>query len=436
MVAGILAACNKDGGEGDTPPADTPVWEDLVSGLKLDMNSETAKFVDPEIKQFIDGDTTHFYVNDSRFEDGVLKARYLAVNTPESTGKIEEWGKKASNFTKTKLSSAVSIVLESDTSIWEADSTGDRYLTWVWYKTAEDAEYRNLNLEILQEGLAIASSSSQNRYGEICMKAISQAKTFKLHVYSGESDPDFYYGDCIELTLKEIVANPEAYSNMKVAFEGIVTKNVGEGVYVEAFDEETQMYHGMYVYYGFNLSGVGLSIIKPGNKVRIVGSLQYYEAGGTWQVADLSYNVMKPTDPNNIQKLGDGFTGAYVETDPDTFANGKVELTMIGEDDEEQIVEFDYAALALNTTIAMRDLVVGDIYTTSSGSSEGAMTLTCTVDGVTISVRTTVLKDADGNVITSSMFAGKTLDVRGVVDYYDGQYQIEVTSINDVMIHQ
>ena len=67
---------------------------------------------------FIDGDTTHFYINQSGNYnnisktpgiDGVLKARYLGVNTPESTGKIEEWGKKASKFTQEKLATATSI---------------------------------------------------------------------------------------------------------------------------------------------------------------------------------------------------------------------------------------------------------------------------------------------------------------------------------------
>ena len=41
-------------------------------------------------------------------------------------------------------------------AFWDPDSTGDRYLCWVWYRTSEDAEYRNLNIEILQNGLAIA----------------------------------------------------------------------------------------------------------------------------------------------------------------------------------------------------------------------------------------------------------------------------------------
>ena len=128
------------------------------------------------VKTYIDGDTTHFYVPTSVSENGLLKARYLAVNTPESTGKIEEYGKKASNFTKEKLSQATSIIIESDNSTWNPDSTGDRYLVWVWYKTADMEEYRNLNVEILQNGLAIANNSSNNQYGRFCSSAIDQAK--------------------------------------------------------------------------------------------------------------------------------------------------------------------------------------------------------------------------------------------------------------------
>jgi endonuclease YncB( thermonuclease family) len=72
---------------------------DYAGELKLDMDSETLK-QEVTVKTFIDGDTTHFYVPTSLMDNGVIKARYLAINTPESTGKIEEWGKAASSFTK------------------------------------------------------------------------------------------------------------------------------------------------------------------------------------------------------------------------------------------------------------------------------------------------------------------------------------------------
>lgn len=85
----------------------------------------------------------------------------------------------------------------------------------------------------------------------------------------------------------------------------------------------------------------------------------------------------------------------------------------------------------------MKDLVVTKVYTTNNdeSSQNGAMTLTCTVNGVTVSVRTAVLKDADGNVITADAFNGKTIDVRGIVDSYDGAYQIRVLGMSDVTFH-
>ena len=106
---------------------------DYAGKVQLDMASGTAK-QEVTVKQFIDGDTTHFHVPSYVMPSGVLKARYLAVNTPESTGKIEEYGKKAASFTKEKLSSAVSIIIESDGAAWEADSTGDRYLSTPMFK--------------------------------------------------------------------------------------------------------------------------------------------------------------------------------------------------------------------------------------------------------------------------------------------------------------
>ena len=195
------------------------------------MSSDTLK-QEVTVKTYVDGDTTHFNAPDSFIAGGVLKARYLAINTPESTGKVEEYGKTAALFTKEKLSSATSIIVESDDANLNRDSTGGRYLFWVWYRTSDDEDYRNLNLEILQNGLAIASSTANNRYGEICVKALNQAKAQKLAIYSGEKDPNFYYGEAVELTLRELRLNVADYTGVKVAFEGVVTRGSDGSVYI------------------------------------------------------------------------------------------------------------------------------------------------------------------------------------------------------------
>ena len=405
---------------------------DFAGSIQLNFSSETVK-QQVTVKTYIDGDTVHFFVPETVMEGGVLKARFLAINTPETTGKIEEYGKRAAAFTKEKLQNAVSIIIESDNGTWNKDSTGDRYLVWVWYRESLDTPYRNLNIEILQNGLAKPNSSANNRYGEICMDAIDQAKAQKLSLYSGQKDPDFYYGDAIELTLKELRSNPEAYNGKKVAFNGIITMNSNNSVYLESYDAETNMYFGLSVYYGYSLNGKGLEILNVGNEARIVGTMQYYEAGGTWQVSGLSYRMMKPKDPGNIQKLSDGHSPAWVFTTPDTFLHGKVVI----EGEESQQV-FDYAQMAVATSIEMKNLKVENIYTTTDeeSSSKGAMTLICTAEGETIQVRTAVLYDENRALIGEDAYLGKTIDVRGIVDYFEGAYQIKVFLPSAITIHQ
>ena len=404
---------------------------DYAAQIALNMASETVK-QEVTVKTFIDGDTTHFNVPESVMSSGVFKARYLAVDTPESTGKVEEYGKKAAQFTREKLENAQSIILESDTGEWNADSTGDRYLVWVWYKPQGENAYRNLNIEILQNGLAIAKSSANNRYGSTCMAALNQAKAQKLHVHSGQKDPDFYYGSAIELTLKEIRCNLEEYNGKKVAFNGIITMNGGNSVYIESYDAETDMYYGMSVYYGYGMNGAGLEILSVGNEARIVGTLQYYEAGGTWQVSGLTYRAIRPTDTGNIQMLSQGHQPAYLLTDAKRFAEGKVDIA-----GEEETAQFDYAALVMSTSVEMQNLTVIDAYTTDNeeSSSNGAMTLTCDADGVKVLVRTAVLRDESGALLTEDMFLGKTISVKGIVDYYDGEYQIKVFFADAITVH-
>lgn len=412
-----------------------PEHIDIAGEVKLDMNSETLK-QEVTVRSYIDGDTTHFYFpTGEQFKDGVLKARYLAINTPESTGRIEEWGKKASNFTKEKLQSASSIIIESDDDKWNVDSTGNRYLVWVWYKTSEMTEYRNLNIEILQNGLAIASNSANNRYGTYCMDAIAQAQREALYVHSDETDPDFYYGDAVELTLKELRCNISDYDSVKVAFEGVITNDDSGSIYIEEYDTETDLYYGMAVYYQTaGLPGKALEMLQIGNRVRIVGTVtQFY---GAWQVSGLTYSLMRPDSPTNIQLISSDNTVAYVLTEPSTFADGK--LTVLCNNDTEK--EFRYAELALNTTLEMKSLKVKSVYTTASGDSKGAITLTCeAADGTQISVRTSVLYDRDGVMVKEDLFKGTTIDVRGMIDintYNDAnEYQIRVFSIDDITIH-
>ena len=416
----------------EPPATSAPAFEehDYAGEIELDMHSSSAK-QKVTVRNFVDGDTVHFNVPSSMIGDGELKARFLALNTPESTGKIEEYGKAASRFTHEKLENAAEILIESDDDHWNVDSTGGRYLVWVWYKEKADGPWRNLNIEILQNGLAISNGTGQNRYGSIAMAALTQARTLKLNIYSGQPDPDFFYGDAIELTLRELRLHTKDYESRKVAFEGNVIQVSGSTAYVEEYDPETGLYEGISIFFGYNLSGGGLQILTAGNRVRIVGSVQYYETGGTWQIADVKYREMRPDDPGNIQKLGEGTEPAYVLTDAKTFAEGTVTVQT-----EEGEQTFPYAEFLIDTSLEMKGLKVLEVRTTTDpdSSQNGAMTLSCDCGGTAVTVRTKVLYDENRNLITADAFEGKTIDVRGLIGRYDGAYQIVVFSAEHITI--
>jgi len=386
--------------------------------------ADTAK-QEVTVKSFVDGDTVHFLVPESIMPSGVLKARFIGIDTPESTGKIEEYGKAASEFTKEKLSRAHSIMIESDDGNWDFDSTGGRYLVWVWYKAEKAGEYRNLNIELLQNGLARAYSSANNRYGSACTAAINQAKANKLNIYSGQKDPNFYYGDAVELTLKELRCGIEGYNGKKVAFEGVITINSGNGVFIEDYDAETDRYYGISAYYGYGLSGAGLDILSVGNRARIVGTVQYYEAGGCYQVSGLSYRQMKPDDPNNLQKLSEGNAAGYVSISADDFASAMVSI-----ETEAGAAEYKLSDIAMNTTVEMDGLTVQSVYVAENGCA----TLTCAAGDAEVAVRLEPLK-VNGEAFDPNTLSGKTIDVRAAVDMYDNAPQLHVFTAEGISIH-
>ena len=77
-------------GTASPTPAATPLEPEDYAASVQPAGSGTAVSQTVTVHTFIDGDTVHFNVPESVNETGVLKARFLAVNTPESTGRVEE----------------------------------------------------------------------------------------------------------------------------------------------------------------------------------------------------------------------------------------------------------------------------------------------------------------------------------------------------------
>ena len=390
---------------------------DYAANFKYDETSSRVTEI-VTVKNFVDGDTVHFHSKNGK--NGVLKARFLGVDTPESTGKVQNWGKTASNFTKDSLKNAAEIMIESDTDKWDLDSTGERHLVWVWFRPEAGADWKLLNLAITQEGLAQGKSASSTSYGEVMTLALNQAILFKLKYYSGETEPGFYTGDIMPVTLREIRENTQEYVGIIVQFEALITRVSAQTAYVEAYDGETDRIYGLPVYMGFNFM---CDFIEPGNLVSWVGRVEFYETGGTYQLSDLTYMPTKPSYKKNVKLISEG---------NDITPN---EITY------EDIVNYGDSLQGANIT--MGDLRITNIYTTQNGGdNDGAMTLTCKdASNNTIKVRTSVLYHDDDTMVVESELNGKTITVKsGTIEYYKsenatkGDYQIHVFVYNDLII--
>ena len=81
---------------------------------KLDVAWEGKDFIEDGVgkvtySQGVDGDTSIFKINGKN-----ITTRYLGINTPESTYRVDPWGFAASRFTKGILASATTIVLVAE----------------------------------------------------------------------------------------------------------------------------------------------------------------------------------------------------------------------------------------------------------------------------------------------------------------------------------
>ena len=150
LLAGLMSfgviGCNSNsgGGNSSTPEKGDKNWVDYVNNgsVKLELDYAGHDFYTDGVGQFslktaIDGDTAHFVQVDKSKNQETMKARFYGIDTPESTGKVQEWGVPASNFTKEKLKNADksgTIVVSSPQKEYGApnpDSTGSRYVSLI-----------------------------------------------------------------------------------------------------------------------------------------------------------------------------------------------------------------------------------------------------------------------------------------------------------------
>lgn len=132
-----------------------------------------AKKLEVTLDKCVDGDTAWFNLDNER-----IKTRFLAINTPESTNKIEAYGKEASNYTCNMLTNAKKIEIEYDSNSDKFDKY-DRHLVWVF------VDDTLLQEKLLEEGLAeIKYIYGDYKYLDELKKVESTAKKNKVGMWS------------------------------------------------------------------------------------------------------------------------------------------------------------------------------------------------------------------------------------------------------------
>ena len=164
---------------------------DVSDNVKMDFELEpNQSFVETGtgkviLVRAIDGDTAVFkdpYTSDA--ENSVFTVRFLGIDTPESTFRIDPWGKAASTYTKNILSNSREIILESD---GQGKDSYDRQLAYVW------VDGKLLNLMIVQEAYSNSTAPLSSKYGQIMMDVAKEVRKTGRRYY-GEIDPDYNYG--------------------------------------------------------------------------------------------------------------------------------------------------------------------------------------------------------------------------------------------------
>lgn len=389
------------------------------------------------VKKYIDGDTTHFYETDSLRT--VVKARYLGVDTPESTGQIEPYGKRASNFTKSKLESAKTIVLTTEVakvgSAATPDSTGSRFTAFIWFSEKENAqlsELKLLNLLLVQEGLSTGKSIAGSPLSDFFTDADLQAQKLKLNMWSGKDDPDYYEGPAYETTIQELCETYEedgaetSFNGAKVKFEGIVCRLAGTYdayLYMDGVGDAAGRKFGIYVFAGYKSYN---PLRHLGYKISVIGNYTVYM--GNPQISNVHYDAFTP-DPDN-------------------------DMTIISRDNPYDISEATADVVqnreSINMIYNIKGLTCYSGYTEVDATTHqpsGAMTLRCKdANEVELSIRVPddiwALDEKGDRVTDATYFEGKTFSVTGAICFFApdeddpdyGYYQIKICDKSDLVI--
>jgi micrococcal nuclease len=353
--------------------------------LELSFDYENRNFIadgvgEVTLVQCVDGDTAHFTDGSQTFS-----VRFLGINTPESTAKFEPWGKAASEFTCEKLTNASHIVLQADPAAGRMDNYNERWLAWVWY------DGRLLNLELLEQAYTKPTGGIDTYYGKLFYDVSLEVKYTGRRVW-GEIDPNFDYSrEGIQLTIEELVTNPEEYFGKKVSIHGIVTRRIGATAFIQEGD------YGIYLYNRVSFT----PNLTVGNEVIISGlTVTYYPDKETGALQVSGYQERE--DYSQVVSKGNS-------VDPQIVSIDQLDDTYVG-----RLLQFEH-------------LTILSVY-----ESEDAFTVIASdQNNNTITIRKS---EAAPDDITTDLFpVGGTVTVIAPLSKYQSNYQLMLSSIDDII---
>ena len=267
-----LSGCKPSGGSGKQsqeeaqPSRGDANWVDYVNSpaVRLSLDYKDRDFYkdgigEVTLKTVIDGDTAHFDPVVKTTSNLLIKSRYYGVDTPESTGRIQQWGQPASDFNKAKLKAAKengTIVVSSAQTEYGApqyDSTGERFVSLIWInETVKNAPFDQLyllNLAIVQEGYSwVKNVQDMPDYADTFYAAERQAQRYKLNLFSGHDDGVTDSGDYSPTSLLDLKVATENYikdpgyqselNNKRVRVRGTVAGYSNGIMYLQSYFTE------------------------------------------------------------------------------------------------------------------------------------------------------------------------------------------------------
>lgn len=374
-----------------------------------------------QLNRVVDGDTISVK-SGGDFE--AITIRFLGIDTPESTGTIEPWGKASSAYAKEVLYSAYSIVLEAEGDE-RMDSNGKRWLAWVWYKPTADSEYRLFNLEEVELAYAKYSQKVSSKYHAVMKEANDNAKLSERRVW-GEKDPNFnYQKETIETTLLDLWYNHESFQSGTYFYVTVrLVRTVGNNMYLEDAEEQTlELEDGtiisgkgsFYAFYGYSANYYRLYNIGDVFKMRC--QLEWDSDYGSQLTGVSKTTTAKPE--NNVAP-------EIPVIDANTLGYSLREV----KDDQGNLIKTMVSDLAdyFCKVVTIKNLKCESVKVKGTGEDQYYTAVMTNQDGVKFDVYFSNSLITKWNA-TEVLKVGSVYDITGGIAYYqyaNGYYQISV----------